>query len=165
LQINIPAGIDDGNRIQLSGKGEVGPGGGPNGDLYVEVHIASHETLVRDGDDLHLPLAISMVDAALGTTVGVDSLDGLLQVTIAQGTQSGTTIPIRGKGVTRLRGSGRGDLFVHVEVVIPTKLSEQEAELLRSFAKLRGDKERVSVSNTQGGETGFFSRLKEALGR
>jgi molecular chaperone DnaJ len=165
LQINIPAGIDDGNRIQLSGKGEVGPGGGPNGDLYVEVHIASHETLVRDGDDLHSPLAISMVDAALGTTVGVESLDGLLQVTIAQGTQSGTTIPIRGKGVTRLRGSGRGDLFVHVEVVIPTKLSEQEAELLRSFAKLRGDKERVSVSNTQGGETGFFSRLKEALGR
>lgn len=165
LSINIPAGIDDGNRIQLSGKGEVGPGGGPNGDLYVEVHIASHDTLVRDGDDLHLPLVISMVDAALGRTVDVESLDGLLQVTIAQGTQSGTTIPIRGKGVTRLRGSGRGDLFVHVEVVIPTKLSEQEAELLRSFAKLRGDKERVSVSNTQGGEAGFFSRLKEALGR
>jgi molecular chaperone DnaJ len=165
LQINIPAGIDDGNRIQLSGKGEVGPGGGPSGDLYVEVHIATHETLVRDGDDLHAPLAISMVDAALGKTVEIESLDGALKMTIPPGTQSGTTIPIRGKGVTRLRGSGRGDLFVHVEVVIPTKLSEEEVRLLRSFAQLRGDKERVSVSNTPGGETGFFSKLKEALGR
>ena len=106
-----------------------------------------------------------MVDAALGTTVDIESLDGVLQVTIPQGTQSGTTIPIKGKGVTRLRGSGRGDLYVHVEVVIPTKLSEQEANLLRSFAQLRGDKERISVSNTAGGETGFFSRLKEVLGR
>ena len=106
-----------------------------------------------------------MVDAALGTTVEIESLDGLLQVPIPQGTQSGTTIPVRGKGVTRLRGAGRGDLFVHVEVVIPTKLSDPEAQLLRSFAQMRGDKERVSVSNTQGGETGFFSRLKDALGR
>jgi len=106
-----------------------------------------------------------MVDAALGTSVEIESLDGQLELSIPQGTQSGTTIPIRGKGVTKLRGSGRGDLFVHVEVVIPTKLSEKEAEILRSFAELRGEKERVSVSNTQGGETGFFSRLKEALGR
>ena len=72
---------------------------------------------------------------------------------------------MRGKGVTKLRGAGRGDLFVHIEVVIPAKLSDKEAELLRSFAALRGDKERVSLSNTQGGETGFFSRLKEALSR
>ena len=165
LTINIPAGIDDGNRIQLSGKGEVGPGGGPSGDLYVEVTIEKHDTLVRDGDDLHTPLAISMVDAALGTTVEIDTLDGALSLSIPQGTQSGTTIPIRGKGVSRLRGSGRGDLFVHVEVVIPTKLSEQESELLRAFAALRGEKEKVSINNTQGGETGFFSRLKEALGR
>lgn len=165
VQIDIPAGIDDGNRIQLAGKGEVGPGGGPSGDLYVEVHVQSHESLVRDGDDLHTPLAISMVDAALGTKVEIESLDGELEISIPQGTQSGTTIPIHGKGVTRLRGAGRGDLFVHVEVVIPTKLSEKEADLLRAFAELRGEKERVSVSNTQGGETGFFSRLKEALGR
>ena len=127
--------------------------------------IEKHETLVRDGDDLHTPLAISMVDAALGTSVEIDSLDGVLSVSIPHGTQSGTTIPIRGKGVSRLRGSGRGDLFVHVEVVIPTKLSEQESELLRAFAALRGEKEKVSINNTQGGETGFFSRLKEALGR
>jgi molecular chaperone DnaJ len=106
-----------------------------------------------------------MVDAALGRKVEINSLDGILELEIPHGTQSGTTIPIRGKGVTRLRGSGRGDLFVHVEVVIPTKLSEKEADLLRSFAALRGDKEQVSVNSTQGGETGFFSRLKEALGR
>ena len=106
-----------------------------------------------------------MVDAALGTKVDIDTLDGTLELSIPQGTQSGTTIPIRGKGVSKLRGNGRGDLFVHVEVVIPTKLSEKEAELLRSFAALRGDKEDVSVQNVQGGETGFFSRLKEALGR
>jgi molecular chaperone DnaJ len=165
LHIDVPAGIDDGNRIQLSGKGEVGPGGGPSGDLYVEVHIQAHESLVRDGDDLHTPLAISMVDAALGTTVEIESLDGVLELTVPQGTQSGTTIPMRGKGVTQLRGSGRGDLFVHVEVVIPTRLSEKEAELLRSFAQLRGDNERVSVSRTRSGESGFFSRLKEVLGR
>lgn len=165
LHVTIPAGIDDGNRIQLSGKGEVGPGGGPSGDLYVEVHVAAHDTLVRDGDDLHTPLAISMVDAALGRKVEIESLDGIVEMTIPPGTQSGTTIPMRGKGVTKLRGAGRGDLFVHIEVVIPAKLSDKEAELLRSFAALRGDKERVSLSNTQGGETGFFSRLKEALSR
>lgn len=165
VKIEIPAGIDDGNRIQLAGKGEVGPGGGPHGDLYVEVHVQNHETLVRDGDDLHTPLAISMVDAALGTKVQIESLDGTLELAIPHGTQSGTTIPIRGKGVSRLRGNGRGDLFVHIEVVIPTKLNEKEADILRSFAALRGDKEDVSVQNTQGGESGFFSRLKDALGR
>ena len=163
LNVQIPAGVETGNRIQMSGQGEVGPGGGPAGDLYVEIVEKAHEYLVRSGDDLHMALTIPMTSAVLGTTVSIETLDGESKVDIKAGTQSGTVIPIKNRGVTKLRSSHRGELFVHVEVVIPTKLNKAEEELVRNFAKLRGDSaESAKVDNR---ENGLFGRLKDALGR
>jgi len=163
IPIKIPAGVETGNRIQMSGQGEVGPGGGPAGDLYVEIVERPHEYLVRSGDDLHMALTIPMTSAVLGTTVNIETLDGESKVDIKAGTQSGTVIPIKNRGVTKLRSSQRGELFVHVEVVIPTKLNKAEEELVRNFANLRGDTaESAKVDNR---ENGLFGRLKDALGR
>lgn len=162
LEVKIPAGVDSGNRIQLSGQGEVGPGGGPAGDLYVEIEIAEHEYLVRDGDQLHLQLNIPMTSAALGSKQNVETLDGEMTVEIKPGTQSGDVIPIKGKGMTRLRGGGRGELFVHINVEIPAKLSKPEEELLRSFAKLRGEATQANQVR-KGSEGGLFTKFRDAL--
>jgi molecular chaperone DnaJ len=116
IDVKIPAGVETGNRIQMSGRGEVGAGGGPAGDLYVEIVEERHEYLVREGDTLHMALEVTMIAAALGTTVTLESLDGPVDVNIKPGTQSGTPIVVKGKGMTRLRRGDRGDLIVHVEV-------------------------------------------------
>jgi molecular chaperone DnaJ len=137
IDVKIPAGVETGNRIQMSGRGEVGAGGGPAGDLYVEIVEDRHEYLVREGDTLHMSLEISMVAAALGTTVTVESLDGPVDVAVKPGTQSGTPVVIKGKGMTRLRRGDRGDLVVHIEVHTPTKLNKEEESLLRKFAEVR----------------------------
>jgi molecular chaperone DnaJ len=167
LDVKIPAGVETGNRIQLSGQGEVGPGGGPAGDLYVEIIVEEDEFLVREGDDLHVALSVPMTGAALGTSLSIDSLDGAVEVVIKAGTQSGQIIPIRGKGMTRLRGGGRGDLFAHVAVEIPTKLSRRQEELLKEFASERGDSSdsnKVS-SRKENSETspGFFGKFRDAF--
>lgn len=138
LTVKIPAGVDNGTRIQLAGEGEVGPGGGPAGDLYVEIHELPHSTFQRRGDDLHCTVTIPMTAASLGTKVPLETLDGLEEVDIRPGTQSGQSIPLHGRGVTHLRGGGRGDLIVHVEVMTPTKLDPEQERLLRELAKLRG---------------------------
>jgi len=140
IHVKIPAGVETGNRIQLSGRGEVGHGGGPAGDVYVEIVEKEHEYLIRERDTLHMSLAVSMTSAAIGTTVSVESLDGPVDVPIKAGTQSGTPIAIKGKGMTRLRHGGRGDLIVHIEVATPTKLNREEEDLLKKFAELRGEK-------------------------
>jgi molecular chaperone DnaJ len=163
IPVKIPAGVETGNRIQLSGRGEVGPGGGPAGDLYVEIVQTPHEFLVREGNSLHIALGISMSAASLGTTLTVETLDGPIPVIIKAGTQSGATIPVKGKGVTHLRGGGRGDLFVHVEVHTPTKLNKEQEELLRKFAQSRGEKE--GESQMQRHDGGFFSKFRDAFGR
>jgi len=111
--------------MQLSGQGEVGPGGGPAGDLYVEIIVDDHEYLVREGDDLHIALSVPMTGAALGTSLTIESLDGPIIVQIKPGTQSGQIIPLKGKGMTKLRSGARGDLFAHVVVEIPAKLFEK----------------------------------------
>jgi molecular chaperone DnaJ len=163
INIKIPAGVETGNRIQMSGRGEVGPGGGPAGDLYVEIVERPHEYLVRDGDDLHIQIGISMAHAALGTKVQVEGLDGTLDVEIKAGTQSGSTIVLKGKGVTRLRSASRGDLIVHVEVQTPTKLNREQEELLQKFADARGEKEgEIHLSNREGG---LFGKLRGAFHR
>jgi molecular chaperone DnaJ len=128
IDVKIPAGVETGNRIQLAGRGEVGAGGGPAGDLYVEIVEERHEYLVRDGDTLHMSLEISMIAAALGTTVSIETLDGPAQVQVKPGTQSGAPVVIKGKGMTRLRRGDRGDLVVHIEVQTPTKLSKNEGK-------------------------------------
>jgi molecular chaperone DnaJ len=163
INIKIPAGVETGNRIQMSGRGEVGPGGGPAGDLYVEIVERPHDYLVRDGDDLHVQIGISMAHAALGTRVQVEGLDGTIDVEIKPGIQSGSPILLKGKGVTHLRSSSRGDLIVHVEVQTPLKLNREQEELLQKFADARGEKQGdVQLSNREGG---LFGKLRGAFHR
>ena len=170
ISVKIPAGVGDGMRVRLAAQGEVGPGGGPAGDLYVEVHEQRHDIFVRDGDDLHCTVEVPMVDAALGTTVTVDAiLDGLTEITIPAGTQPGTVISMRGHGMPHLRSAVRGNLHAHVDVVVPAKLDGKDAELLRDFKANRGRDAAVVRSahadghgsaNTNGG---IFSRLRETF--
>jgi molecular chaperone DnaJ len=162
IPIKIPAGVETGNRIQLSGQGEVGPGGGNAGDLYVEIVEIPHEYLVREENNLHISIAVPMTSAALGSVVTIETLDGEQKVEIKEGTQSGATVILKGLGVTKLRGSGRGDLIVHIEVVIPGKLSKEQIELMRKFANARnedGSKVQIHRKNDEG----FFSKVRNAF--
>jgi molecular chaperone DnaJ len=163
INVKIPAGVETGNRIQLAGRGEVGAGGGPAGDLYVEIVEAEHPFLVRDGHNLHVAIEVSFAAAALGTKVKVECLDGEIEVEVRAGTQSGATIPVRGKGMTRLRATTRGDLIIHVEVQTPHKLNREQEELLRKFAAARGEK--PGDVKIKGLEQGFFSKFRDAFGR
>lgn len=133
LQVNIPAGIDDGMRIRSTGNGEPGVNGGPPGDLYVEVHIKRHAIFERDGDDLHCELTIPFTTAALGGDVEVPTLTGRGEISIPEGTQTGKTFRLRGKGIKGVRSSYPGDLYCHVQVEIPVRLSDEQKAILRSF--------------------------------
>jgi molecular chaperone DnaJ len=163
LTVKIPPGVSDGLRIRHSGEGEVGPGGGPPGDLYVEIHERPHPVFTRDGDDLHCHFSLPMTAAALGTTVKLETLDGEENVDVAAGTQSGTIITLRGRGVPHLsRGVGRGDLHVHLDVETPTRLDPEQERLLRELARVRGE-EHAEISVTTAGSGGLFSRLRDAF--
>ncbi|CAM3587255.1 molecular chaperone DnaJ [Smaragdicoccus niigatensis] len=165
ITANIPPGIASGMRVRLAAQGEVGPGGGPAGDLYIEVLEAPHDVFVRDGDDLHCTIRIPMVDAALGTTVVIDTiLDGPVELTIAPGTQPGSVSHLRGHGMPKLRSSIRGDVHAHLEVVIPSKLDGKSADLVRDLkARLHEKAEVVSSSSAHSG--GLFSRLRASFSR
>ena len=139
IKVPIPAGVEDGTHIQLAGEGEVGPGGGPPGDLFLEIVQRPHAIFERHGDDLHCTLTIPMVAAALGATLNVETLDGKEQVDIRPGTQSGQSIPLHGRGIQHLNDPGRGDLIIHVRVETPTKLDADQEGLLRDLARLRGE--------------------------
>jgi molecular chaperone DnaJ len=160
VSVKVPAGVEDGMRIRLSGHGEVGPGGGPAGDLYVEIHELPHDIFNREGDDLHCRVQLPMSAAALGTTLTLNTLDGDEDVDVRPGTQSDTVIPLRARGVPHLRGVGRGDLHVHVKVVTPTRLDDEQEALLRQFAELRGEDMPVST-RAHGG--GLFSKMRDAF--
>jgi molecular chaperone DnaJ len=136
LQVTIPAGIDDGQRIAFEGQGEAGPRGGPAGDLYVVVNVREHEALIRRGTELYIELPVTFPQAALGATLAVPTVEGIERVEIPPGTQSGHEMRLRAKGVPRLRGAGRGDLHVIVNVVVPSKLSKRERELLRELGEV-----------------------------
>ena len=160
IPVKIPAGVEDGMRIRLAGYGEVGPGGGPAGDLYVEVHERPHDVFTRDGEDLHCRVTLPMTAAALGTTLKLETLEGNEDITIRPGTQSGNVLTLRAHGAPRLRGTGRGNLIVHLDVVTPTKLDDRQSELLRELAGLRGE------DLTEGGSAnhgGLFSRVRDAF--
>ncbi|MDX6208654.1 MAG: molecular chaperone DnaJ [Frankiales bacterium] len=139
LTVSVPAGVENGMRIRLTGQGEVGPGGGPAGDLYVEIHERDHPVFTREGSDLHCKVTLPMTAAALGTSLKLETLDGEEQVNIKPGTQSATVITLRGHGVPRLRSTSRGDLHVHVEVTTPTRVDAEQERLLRQLAELRGE--------------------------
>ena len=162
LKVKIPAGVDTGTRIQLAGEGESGPGGGPTGDLYVEIIERPHATFRRQGDDLHCTVAVPMTAAALGTTVTLQTLDGPRLVDLRPGTQSGQAITLEDLGVTHLRRQGRGVLVVHVEVHTPTRLDVEQEELLRKLAGLRGE-DGPDVGQVSAEQPGFFGRLRDAF--
>ena len=154
LQVSIPAGIDEGHQIRLSNEGEVGPRGGPAGSLYVAVHVQPHQSLKREGTELFYEAAISIAQAALGTRITVPTVEGSEEVEIKPGTQPATEIRLRGRGVPHLRRSGaRGDLHVLVDVVVPTRLSKKERELLAAYAEEAGE------SIAPGGAGGLREKL------
>lgn len=139
LQVKIPAGIDDGMRIRSAGNGEPGVNGGPPGDLFVEIHIKQHKIFQRDGDDLHCELTIPFTTAALGGDIQVPTLSGKAEITIPDGTQSGKTFRLRGKGIKGVRAGYPGDLYCHVQVETPVKLTDEQKELLRQFERSLGE--------------------------
>jgi molecular chaperone DnaJ len=155
-QVDVPAGVDTGSTLRLTGRGAVGPRGGPAGDLYVHIRVAAHEVFTRDGDDLVAELRISIAQAALGTKISLTTLDGEEEITVPAGTQHGKEFVYRQRGAHRLHGRGRGDLRVRVAVEVPTKLTDFQADLLAKYAESRGE----SVGS---GEHGFFSRIKSAF--
>jgi molecular chaperone DnaJ len=171
INVKIPAGVSTGNRIHLAAHGEVGPGGGSAGDLYVELTVVPHESFRREGDDLEVVVKIPMTAAALGTEVLVSTLEAdlpdadpdttVVRVPVPAGTQSGTRIAIEGKGVPRLRGSGRGQLGVTLLVQTPTRIDAEQRELLRELAELREEtRPEVTVQKTG---RGVFGRLRDAF--
>lgn len=133
IEIDIPAGIDDGQTMQLSGQGEAGERGGPSGDLLITIRVRRHELFKRDGNDIYITMPISVVQAALGATLKVPTLDGPVEYDIPEGTQPATRFRLKGKGVPYLRGRGRGDQYVTIDVEIPKNLTARQKELLKEF--------------------------------
>jgi molecular chaperone DnaJ len=155
-EIRVPPGIEDGMRIRHSGAGHAGERGAPSGDLYVRVRVEEDPELMRDGDDLIHRMRITFVEAALGTGAEVPTLEGTTEVRIEPGTQPGTTLTLRGEGMPRLRRRGRGDLKVVVDVMVPTRLSGEQRELLKRF-------EAASGEETYNGGDSFFDRLRSVF--
>jgi molecular chaperone DnaJ len=162
ITFHIPPGVETGTRIQLSGQGEVGLGGGPAGDLFVEIVERQHPVFHRRGHNLHCTITIPMTAAALGVTVPLTTFAGDIDINIAAGTQSGSVIRRKGEGVPHLRGGGRGDLNIHIEVQTPTKLDSKQEELLRELARLRGEENPTGVVGHD--NPGLFTRLRDAFG-
>jgi molecular chaperone DnaJ len=156
-KIEIPAGVDTGLRIQLPGQGEIGPAGGPAGDLFLEIKVKHHDIFSRNGDDLLATLEVQMTDAILGTEIVLKGLDGDVHVEVKPGVQSAEVITIKDRGITHLRGSGRGDLKIGVQVVTPTRLGAAEQSLIKQFADSRKPVEPHLAQFQQG----LFAKLRD----
>lgn len=156
IHVKIPAGVDTGSRIRVTGEGEPGERGGPNGDLYIYIQIKAHKVFSREGNDVLTEIKISFPQAALGDEIEVPTLDGKVELKVPEGTQSGTYFRLRGKGIPDVHGYGRGDQHVKVTVVTPGKLNEKQKELLKEFASTLGE-------NPAGVEKGFFEKVKDAF--
>jgi len=141
IAVDIPPGVPDGVRLRVPGRGLAGDAGAPPGDLYVVIRVAPHERFVRDGDDVLIDLPISISQAALGTEVEVPTLDGRSRLQVPAGIQSHTVLRLRGKGLPRFQGRGRGDELVRVVIVTPTRLTADERRLLEQFGRSRGEDE------------------------
>ena len=160
LEVNIPAGIDEGQRIRLSGKGEPGMNGGPPGDLYVEIHLTRHDVFQREGDDLHCEVPIGFSTAALGGEIEVPTLGGKASISVPEGTQAGKTFRLRGKGIKGVRASYPGDLYCHIVVETPVRLTDKQKKLLREFeASVRegGNKHSPQTKGFMDKMKGFFT--------
>jgi molecular chaperone DnaJ len=137
IRVNVPAGVDTGTQLRVSNEGEGGYRGGPNGDLYVEIQVRNHERFEREGSHLYSEMQISYLQAALGTEIEFESIDGTEKVKVPAGTQPGARLRVEGRGIPMLRSKGRGDLILAVDVTIPSKLSKEEEKLLREIASDR----------------------------
>lgn len=154
LSVTIPAGVEEGTRIRLAGEGEVGARGGPAGDLYIFLSVSQHEIFKRDGDDLHCSIPIPMTTATLGGSIEAPTIDGArVKVTIPEGTQNGHQFRLRGKGMSVLRSSARGDMYIHTVVETPVRLNKNQRDLLKEFEKSGG--------HTSPQSENFFSKVKE----
>ncbi len=155
LSVNIPAGVEEGTRIRLTGEGEAGMRGAPPGDLYIFLSIAPHRLFQRDGGDIHCRVPITVTAAALGGVIEVPTIDGgRARVTIPSGTQSGHQFRLKSKGMSMMRGSGRGDMYIHTVVETPVNLTKKQKQILREFESTGGD-----ATNPQ--SAGFFHKVKE----
>ena len=157
LTVKIPAGVDDGSRLRVSGEGQAGERGGPSGDLYVYLFVKEHALFERDGNDVLCEVPISIVQATLGAEIEVPTLDGRLTFRVPEGTQPGTVFRLRDKGIPSLRGGGRGDQMVRVKVVVPKKLTDKQKDLLKAFAHETGE-------NINPEEKGFLKKVKNLFG-
>ncbi len=157
IKLRIPPGVDAGSRLRSSGNGEAGFRGGPPGDLYVVLHVKTHEIFQRDGDDLLCEVPVSFVQATLGAEIEVPTLDGRATIKIPAGTQPGTTVRVKGKGVKNLQGYGQGDLRVRIQVEVPTRLTSEQKAKLQEFAESCGeDANPISKS--------FFEKARKLFG-
>lgn len=154
LKVKVPAGVDDGSRLRVANEGAAGTKGGPNGDLYVYLFVKRHKFFERDGYDVYCEVPINIVQAALGAEVEVPTLDGKVVMKVPEGTQPGRVMRLRGKGIPKLRGEGRGDQMVRVKVVVPTKLTERQKKALQNFAD-------VAKDNINPEEKGFMDKIKD----
>ncbi|MST33818.1 molecular chaperone DnaJ [Acidimicrobiaceae bacterium USS-CC1] len=154
--VDVPAGVDEGSTLRLTGRGAGGVRGGPPGDLYVHLRVRPHPGITRDGTDLRTTVHVSMTQAALGTHVGLETLDGTDELTIPAGTQGGREFRLRGKGVPHLQSRGRGDLLVTIAVDTPTELTKTQEELLRQLAAERGE-------DVADADAGLLSRIRGAF--
>ncbi|HVX65654.1 MAG TPA: molecular chaperone DnaJ [Bryobacteraceae bacterium] len=154
LKVKVPAGIDDGQRLRVSGEGEAGINGGPSGDLYIFFKVEEHPVFERRENDLHCTIPVNIVQAALGAEIQVPTLDGSEPLRIPEGTQSGSTFRLRGKGVPEVNGRGRGDLFYHIQVKTPSKLSREQKKLFEQLA------ETLPVNN-EPDKKGIFEKVKD----
>ncbi len=156
-KLDIPAGIDDGQTISIRGEGDPGSKGGPAGDLFVTVAVKPHALFRRQGNDVVCEIPITFVQAALGAELEVPTLDGKVKYSMPEGTQTGTIFRLKNKGIPYLRGNGRGDQYVKVEIDVPKKLNDKQKELLKEFADISGDEVYEQ-------RKGFFDKMKDALG-
>lgn len=154
LEVNIPAGIDNGQSIALKGQGDCGINGGPSGDLLIQINIRRHELFVREGYNIRYELPITFADAALGAKITIPTPDGMGELTIPEGTQSGSTFSVRGKGIPKINSKNRGDLFVTVTVETPKGLSKKQKDLLKEFQESMNDKNHAKHKS-------FFDKFKK----
>ena len=163
LSVKVPPGVDTGDRIRLSGEGEAGPNGGPNGDLFVEMSVRKHAIFDRDGKDLHCDAPITFSDAALGGELEVPTLEGRVKLKIPEGTQTGKLFRLRGKGVKPVRGGSVGDLLCRVVVETPVQLTKKQKELLQQFQESLtegGTKQSPKQTSWFEGVKNFFDDMK-----
>ncbi|HLR03838.1 MAG TPA: molecular chaperone DnaJ [Virgibacillus sp.] len=157
IKINIPAGIDEGQQIRVSGKGEPGINGGPPGDLFVVIQVRPHDFFEREGDHIFCELPVTYTQAALGDEIEVPTVHGKVMLKIPAGTQTGKIFRLKGKGAPSVRGHGQGDQHIQVRVITPTKLTDRQKEILREFNEIDGKQP------TDENEESFFQRFKKAF--